>query len=57
MFNRKEKHHEKISICMNSSWLDRKISDLTLEDAMAVSNDGFSIVCGDGKVVAIIKEK
>lgn len=44
-------------IHMNSSWLDKQISDLTLNDAIQASNEGFYLVCGDGKVVAVTNDK
>jgi hypothetical protein len=33
-------------------WLNTKVKDLTLEDAMQAHEDGVDFVCGDGKLVS-----
>jgi hypothetical protein len=32
------------------SWVHKKVSELTIEDALEAQKDGVNFVCGDGKL-------
>jgi predicted transcriptional regulator len=40
----------------NRNWINKRIKDITLEDAMEANNDGVDFVCMDGKLAQVVTD-